>query len=333
MPDLWRGPCVTALLYGFGGALQDGGALQVLSIRVNRNTLPSTCKVTGKISHATRDDGEAALKNVVWMNQSRGESDRSAGLNVYPCDWCDGWHFGHRSSIAIVWHYTTGKLVEKILDSGELRPRRAHKPTTKQLRRMSPAERKRTHGRWDAQEPLLWFSRRKDWEPSVIKITPCDPFPQVPPVGRSWNEVGGDGLFRFGTFASVATLRWGDFLCRNPMPSDLRDTLTRRGDPTQWLATDRSVPHDQWRLIEMYYRGAWVRFEDLDAGEIDGYLHERRSVYVEAWNTLVEKLGGIERVAGWEFTPPTMPLTEPERLLYEEVQYAQRERGGRWGRC
>jgi hypothetical protein len=117
------------------------------------------------------------------------------------------------------------------------------------------------------------------------------------------------------------------------MPSDLRDTLTRRGDPTQWLATDRSVPYDQWRLIEMYYRGAWVRFEDLDAGEIDGYLHERPSVYVEAWKTLVEKLGGIERVAGWEFTPPTMPLTEPERVLYEDVQYAQRERGARWGRC
>jgi hypothetical protein len=300
--------------------------------RVSRNAPPGICKATGKISHTTRDDAEAALKSVVWRNQSRGESDRSAGLNVYPCDRCDGWHFGHRSSIAIVWHYTTGKLAEEILDSGELHPRRAHKATAKQLRRMSPAERKRIHGKWSAQEPLLWFSRRKDWEPSVIQIAPSEPFPQAPPAGRCWDEVYADGLFRFGTFASVATLRWGDFLRRNPMPSDLRDALTRRGDPTEWLATDRSIPHDQWRPIEMYYRGAWVRFEDLDDGEIDGYLHERPFVYFEAWKSLVEKLGGTERVGGWEFTPPAVPLTEPERVLYEDIKHAQRERGVRWRR-
>ena len=71
--------------------------LQVLvHPRVSRNAPPGICKVTGKISHTTRDDAEAALKSVVWMNQSRGESDRSAGLNVYPCDGCDGWHFGHQ---------------------------------------------------------------------------------------------------------------------------------------------------------------------------------------------------------------------------------------------
>ena len=94
------------------------------------NAPPVICPVTGKISHATRDEAEAALKSVVWMNHSRGESARSAGLNVYPCDdGCDGWHFGHQHSIAIVWHYTIGKLAERILASGELRPRRAQKLT------------------------------------------------------------------------------------------------------------------------------------------------------------------------------------------------------------
>jgi hypothetical protein len=296
------------------------------------NAPPGICNVTGKTSHATRDDAEAALKRVVWMNQSRGESDRSAGLNVYPCEGCNGWHFGHQRSIAIVWHYTTGKLAERILASGELRPRRPQKLTAKHLRRMSPAERKRTHDKWNEQEPLLWFSRRKDWEPSVIKFTPSKPFPQAPPVGRCWDEVNGDGLFRFGTFASVATLRWGDFLRRNPMRSDLQDAMTRRGDPTEWLATDRSIPLDQCRPLEMYYRGAWVPVLDLDAGEIDRYLDERAGAYDQAWKSLREKLGGIERVAGREFAAPTVPLTEPERVLYEDVRHAQRERGARWGR-
>ena len=75
-----------------------------------------------------------------------------------------------------------------------------------------------------------------------------------------------------------------------------------------------------------------ARPEDLDDGEIDGYLHERAYVYFEAWKSLVEKLGGTERVGGWEFSPPTVPLTEPERVLYEDIKHAQRERGVRWRR-
>ena len=115
------------------------------------------------------------------------------------------------------------------------------------------------------------------------------------------------------------------------MPSDLRDAMTRRGDPTEWLATDRSIPLDQCRPFEMYFRGAWVPFLDLDGAAIDRYLDERAGAYVQGWKSLLEKLGGIERVASREFTPPTVPLTEPERVLYEDVKHAQCERGARWG--
>src|SRR6185503_16163668 len=102
----------------------------------------------------------------------------------------------------------------------------------------SRRERGRERTKWPELEPLLWFSRRTDWEPSVIKFEPSKPFPPAPPRGRCWDEVSGDGLFRFGVFASVARLRWGDFLNRNPMPKELRDAMTRRGNPTEWLATN-----------------------------------------------------------------------------------------------
>jgi hypothetical protein len=42
--------------------------------------------------------------------------------------------------------------------------------------------------------------------------------------------MSGQGLVRFGVPASAASLRWGDFLDRNPMPVELRDAMTRRGN-------------------------------------------------------------------------------------------------------
>jgi hypothetical protein len=293
------------------------------------NASADACK---KISHATRDEAILHLKNLVWTNEARGNSHRSARLDVYPCDRCDSWHVGHQPSVPLVWHYTIGTMLDSIVASGELRPRRPRKLTAKRLRHMSPAARKRARRIWSEQEPLRWFSRCKNWEPSVMKIAPSRPFPPNPPPGRFWDELHGGGLVRFGVFASVATLRWGDFLKRNPMPIGIRDALTRRGDPREWLATDQAVPLDQCRALEVYYRGAWVAAEDLENGTFDRYLEERLDVYNKAWNTLLEKLGGLEQVASDKIPMPRESLTEAEAILYDDLQQVRRERGVRWVR-
>jgi hypothetical protein len=128
----------------------------------------------------------------------------------------------------------------------------------------------------------------------------------------------------------VATLRWGDFLDRNPMPLDLRDAMTRRGNPTQWLAMDQAVPLERCRGFEMYFRGAWVPVDSLKDDEADRYLRERLDVYNAAWNSLVAQIGGVERVARGDLIPPTVPLSEAEAILYDDLQQALRERGAAW---
>jgi hypothetical protein len=289
-------------------------------------SVAAACK---KISHATRDEALAHLKTLVWTNESRGHPHRSAGLGVYPCDLCNGWHVGHQPSSPLVWHYTIGTMLDPIVASGELRPRRPQKRSARRLRNMSPAERNRASRMWSEQEPLLWFSRCENWEPSVRKIAPSRPFPPYPPAGRFWDEICGEGLVRFGVFASVATLRWGDYLKRNPMSIGVRGALTSRGDPRQWLATDQAVSIDQCRALEIYYRGVWVPADDLDSDEFDRYLEERLYVYHEAWNNLLEKLGGLEQIASDKIPAPRESLTEAEAILYDDLQQMQRERGVR----
>jgi hypothetical protein len=286
-----------------------------------------------KIAHVTREDALAHLKALVWKHESRGESQRSRGLAVYPCDRCEAWHVGHQPSIALVWHYSIGTMLDRILDAGELRPRRPQKVTARHLRHMSPKQRSRARRMWNEQAPLLWFSRNKDWEHSVIKIAPSRPFPPYPPAGRCWNEMSGEGLIRFGVPASLATLRWGDFLDRNPMPIALRDAMTRRGNPTEWLATSEAVPLERCRAIEMYYRGAWTPIADIDPDDADRYFEQRYAAYEEGWNSLLEKLGGLERVASGELFTPQAALNEVEAILYADIKQEYRQRGSAWVRA
>ena len=61
---------------------------------------------SAKIEHPTRDDALEAQKRLVWSNRSRGTDEKSAGLNVYPCEHCGAWHVGHsRRQTPLVYHY------------------------------------------------------------------------------------------------------------------------------------------------------------------------------------------------------------------------------------
>ncbi len=96
------------------------------------------CEKTGKdlASHSRRPQMRTLNS---WCGRTRrtGSPTCPQGLNVYPCDSCNGWHVGHQESIPLVWHYTIGKKLTPISSSGELRPRRPQKLTAKQQRSMS----------------------------------------------------------------------------------------------------------------------------------------------------------------------------------------------------
>jgi hypothetical protein len=236
-----------------------------------------------KIRHATRDQALAHIKQLVWKNHVAGQSERSARLAAYPCEQCGAWHVGHQETTPLAWHYTVVDHLESIVTAGALKvppPRLLPRKVLRQLR-----QQERLAARFiEEPEPLLWLSRNPEWEHSVVKTDSLHRFP-----GRASNELAGQGLLRFGVPTCFAKLRWSDYLERNPTLPAMRDAMTRRGNPTEWLATDEDIPLERVRTTEVYYRGAWASLEDAADG-FDRYLQERPAVYAAARATLDEKI-------------------------------------------
>lgn len=262
------------------------------------------CK-TGKIQHATRDDALQHQKNLVYTNHAQGESERSKGLNVYPCDQCSAWHVGHDESSPAVYHYTLMRHLDAILSSDALKPAEARFADRDWLRNLPP-DRRAAALAVREPEPLLWFSRNAVWEYSVIKG-----YQEKKPRGhrsaelvlrqRSELEMAGGGLLRFVVPAWCAKLRWSDYLAKNTTPAWLRDGMARDGDPTEWLCTDEAVPLNRVRAIDVFYRGTWTPVDSVAEEDFDTYLAERPKVYQAAGD--VVNLAAKKLVNG-EPTPP-----------------------------
>src|ERR1051326_3509003 len=75
-----------------------------------------------KIQHRTREDALAHQKQLVFRDASTGQSARSRGLNVFPCEHCGAWHVGHADSLPLVWHYTSCESLDAIIESDALEP-------------------------------------------------------------------------------------------------------------------------------------------------------------------------------------------------------------------
>jgi hypothetical protein len=266
-------------------------------------------KCDGKIPHATRDEALDHVKRLVYKHHLAGEDHRSAGLTPYPCDICGAWHVGHREQTPPVWHYTTMRALDDILQADELRPA---PPLTipKRLIRRAKSESVAALRTMQEREPLLWFSRNPQWEYSVDKIN-------VGTSGRARMELFGRGLLRFGVPAAFAKLRWADYLARNPMPKFIRDDMARRGNPAEWLATDEAVPLQHVRTIEVYMRG-WKPVADVADDVFADYLAGREVEYDEAHASLTVKL-----VAAYDqlvTVGADIAMNEAEYILWMDYQ-------------
>jgi hypothetical protein len=273
------------------------------------------CPITGKVQHATREEAEAHQKKLVWKNHVNGEDVRSKGLNVYPCPHvvCGAWHVGHSEGprMPLVYHYTIGQYLEAILEADELRP-----PTSLHARTRSEAI--------CEPNPLLWFSWNPDWEHSVTK----DPRPRGhrknPPTGRAVTEIAGDGLIRFGAPATVAKLRWNDYLKRNPTHIVQRDFMALRGNPVDWLATDEAVSLDKCKAFEVWYGGAWVAGDSMPPEDFEAYIESRERVYEAAWLRLWDKAHNAPD--GSASIETLVTEDDAEKILLEDFRMRGRER-------
>lgn len=276
---------------------------------------------TGKIEHATRDAALDHLKTLVFQNHSRGASQKSRGLNAYPCDECNTWHVGHAPSGPRVYHYTVMSNLDAIMDSGVLRARHPRIVDRKKLRGLSMQQRRAVLA-MEEPEPLLWFSRNAEWEYSVIKTLMSQGHKRIGGVfgtgdltltRRSDLEVNCGGLVRFVVPPWCAKLRWSDYLARNVTPTWLRDGMAKNGDPVDWLCTDEDVPLERVRDIQVYYNGAWTPVADVSDDAFDAYIKGRADAYDAAAESLKVKLEHV-RAAG----ETQLLLSEAEDILYED---------------
>lgn len=258
-----------------------------------------------KIAHATRDAALEHVKALVWKNHVAHQDERSHGLTPYPCEHCGAWHVGHEQTAPLVWHYTVKKYLEEILELDALRPAPPTITSKQEMRRLPQHIRLRLQ-RLDEPAPLLWFSRNTDWEHSVLKTRR--------PWGRARNEVMGGGLLRFGVPASYAKLRWADYLRLNHPHKTVIESMTCRGNASEWLATDEHVPLNAVRAIEVYYRGDWLACDAISDEEFDEYIAGRVQEYNEASVTLIAKMN-VARTTEQQVT-----LSEAERVIYEDLR-------------
>jgi hypothetical protein len=227
-----------------------------------------TKKACRKQAFATRDDALAAMKQLVFDNHVRGRDARSAGLNVYPCDPCDGWHIGHSSlQTPTIYHYDVMSAFDAIEAAGALRPPKPTRIPTHKRRAYTGAQLAR-HLETEERAPMLWFSWNAAW--TFLNVPHPGTF-----VGQAIAARMGEGLMRFAVPAWVAKLRWSDYLRRNDTPRWMRAIMADEGNAAEWLATDQPVPLDDVRSIEAWYRGRWINAAELP-DDFDDWLTEQK---------------------------------------------------------
>ena len=203
----------------------------------------------GKVNHPTRAAALEAQKRLVYDNHRKGRDEMSARLNVYPCPSGCAWHVGRAELGPSVYHYTDTSAFEAIADRGALKPAAP--------RRFSKRARRRHTGAIlalcvSAHEPcpLVWFSW-SDWDPRSGSVPHPGNFVSRPVAPD-------EGLVRLAAPAYVAKLRWSDYVSLNHTVRGQREWITSRGNPADWLATDRPVPLAAIRSITTWSGDAWV---------------------------------------------------------------------------
>ena len=155
----------------------------------------------------------------------------------------------------IVWHYTYSHRINAILESGELLPPRQLHITAERLN-MSDEEfaATTTSKAWKADEKLLLFSEREDWEPSsyrsVLKNGVAVPLLRL----EDYKQI--DGVYRIGVsteFLKPYARLKSIVRMSAKMATALNNSARNLGaNPFQWWGTVLPVPNSRWEFVQRY---------------------------------------------------------------------------------
>ena len=150
----------------------------------------------------------------------------------------------------ILWHYTKGIHLPKILDTGLIAPATAFVP--------------------EDERPVVWFSTNQWWEPSMAPGHP-DQFVNgkfVKPHSMSMAETAESyGLARIGVAPETAPHDWQALKKLSGMTSRMAQGVYRASikcgaRPGEWRGTFNVVPKDKWRAVEVFQDGRWQPLDD-----------------------------------------------------------------------
>lgn len=160
-----------------------------------------------------------------------------------------------RETQRIVWHYTSGRNLEKILRAGELLPAGKHR----------------------GEKPAVWFTARQDWDPATALAVDADPdLQRISVEGARIRQQHGEAaqyaylysmaeriapevvgyLARIGVAPETAPYTWDDIKrMRGVRPSVIRqvesDDRARGSNPADWRISFEPVPASKWIAVEV----------------------------------------------------------------------------------
>lgn len=143
-----------------------------------------------------------------------------------------------------LWHYTTGDCLKRIIRDGEIRPATGLVP--------------------DGERPIVWFSRREDWEPTATKTLRGLDGTTRQATMDEMEQLGG-GLARIGVLPDTAPYEWLRLKRLSGMSGGQARRLEkaalenrRRSCPADWRGSFDPVPQSKWVAVEVLAHGKWV---------------------------------------------------------------------------
>jgi hypothetical protein len=145
----------------------------------------------------------------------------------------------------IVWHYTVGACIERILSDGELH--------------LSPMA--GGHG-----QSILWFSANPEWEPTAAKAIIVNGEKQ--PLDRTDTERLYGGLYRIGVSTAILS-PWTDLQQITKYKPEaitrFEDWGKKRGaNPLDWWGCINKVDASHWQTIERHVDVEWRELHQND---------------------------------------------------------------------